>query len=685
MKKCNLVIAIVFASCLVFGGEFNVNGCSAEWDGHLLTVKNALFFRQFISIDGRLQTTSFRMSSGTEWQTQKFNDASVDKFTVTAQKAKWSPVGVEGVRIDVCVTTVTNTLFVFPEMPGVISIGSLRSMPAAEHDLARDIYKIREWSKVLGEAVTQTDHISYGQRHVKITSAICADQTDIRDQLLFTDERFLMNYDSPFSVAATSLDCRDVLSGEGVVFVRIAPMPLARPGKEDDFIVDGSGRRIAMLANGYPLAELVYRGGEAGRQRAVVAFQRAIRPYRPGRDGVLLSNTWGAGNRDSRICQEFLLKEIEAGAKMGVDVIQIDDGWQRGRTANSRKKAIEGTKKVWSGYWAADPLFWTADRERFPDGLEFLVGKAKEKGMRFGLWFGPDSSDEAMNWERDADCLLDLHRRLGIDYFKMDSMKLHSSHALRRNRMMFNKMLRESGGAMVFDLDCTAEVRPGFFGLIDIGPLFVENRYTRRPAYWPHHTLKNLWDLAHLIDPVRLRFEFNNPDTNHDYYSWSPLGHGKYRPDALFATVMAASPLAWMELSDVSEKSAAEIASLVNVWKRERDKWYGGVMHPVGGRPDGVVWTGFVSESLDGLGGYVLLFRELNPSAEFTLDLSGIFGKDFSADVKVIAGRGEASLQNSCLKVSIPEKLDYIWVRFTILQGEHSHAKRIEATSVVAH
>ena len=37
------------------------------------------------------------------------------------------------------------------------------------------------------------------------------------------------------------------------------------------------------------------------------------------------------------------------------------------------------------------------------------------------------------------------------------------------------------------------------------------------------------------------------------------------------------------------------------------------------------------------------------------------------ADVKVIAGRGEASLQNGRLNVSIPEKLDYIWVRRTHL------------------
>ena len=197
-------------------------------------------------------------------------------------------------------------------------------------------------------------------------------------------------------------------------------------------------------------------------------------------DGVLLSNTWGAGNRDSRINQAFLLKEIEAGAKIGVDVIQIDDGWQHGRTANSQKKANAGKKKVWSGYWDEDPDFWKEDLERFPDGLAFLVGRAKEKGMRFGLWFGPDSSNEAANWQRDADCLLDYHRRLGIDYFKMDSMRLLSQTALQRNRMMFDRMLELSDGAMVFDLDCTAQVRPGFLGLLDIGPLFLENRYTKR-------------------------------------------------------------------------------------------------------------------------------------------------------------------------------------------------------------
>ena len=645
------------------GGEFAANGCRVEWSERSLSVGNGLFSKTYVSVGGILRTASFKDASGSEWQTEKFSAA--DEISVAAAGAKWSPAGADGVRVEVVTPSSTNVVWTFPGMPGVISEIQAGEKVAPAHDLDRDVDKFAEWRESLRAVADGGDRIAYGLRHVKATSCVCADQTDIRDSLLHVEERLLMNYDAPFTAAATSLDCRDVLTGEGIVFVRIAPMPVSRPNKDDDFIIDGGTRTVSPVANGYPLAELVYRGGEAGRQRAVVAFQRALRPFRPGRDGVLLSNTWGAGNRDSRICQEFLLKEIDAGARIGVDVIQIDDGWQRGRTANSKKKEISGSKKVWNGYWAADPLFWTEDRERFPDGLDFLVRRAKEKGMRFGLWFGPDSSGEAANWERDADWLLGMHRTLGIDYYKMDSMKLRSPLALKRNRAMFDKMLRESGGAMVFDLDCTAEVRPGFFGLIDIGPLFVENRYTRRPIYWPHHTLKNLWDLAHMIDPVRLRFEFNNPDTNHENYGWSPLGHGNYRPDTLFATVMAASPLAWMELSDVSEKSADEIASLVKVWKRERDRWYGGTMHPVGARPDGVAWTGFVSEAADGAGGYALLFRELNDSADFALDLSGVFGSGFEADAEVIAGRGAAKFSGGRLSVSIPKKLDYLWVRLS--------------------
>ena len=184
MKISIAAIGMAFAFWPVFGGEFNANGCGVKWDDRSVTVGNALFSKRCVCIGGRLKTTSFKGSSGSEWQTAKFRESDADHLTVAAEKSKWSPVGVEGVRVDISTAGVTNTLYVFSGMPGVISICPPRSAPAQAHDLDRDVYQIKEWGKALAVAASQTDHISYGQRHIKATSVICADQTDIRDQLL---------------------------------------------------------------------------------------------------------------------------------------------------------------------------------------------------------------------------------------------------------------------------------------------------------------------------------------------------------------------------------------------------------------------------------------------------------------------------------------------------------------------
>ena len=90
------------------------------------------------------------------------------------------------------------------------------------------------------------------------------------------------------------------------------------------------------------------------------------------------------------------------------------------------------------------------------------------------------------------------------------------------------------------------------------------------------------------------------------------------------------------------------------------------MFHPVANRPDGVAWTGFVSEAADGAGGYTLLFRELNEDDDYTLDLSPIFGTKPLKVEGVIGGRGEAVLEGAALRVKIPEKLDFIWVKLGV-------------------
>jgi alpha-galactosidase len=447
----------------------------------------------------------------------------------------------------------------------------------------------------------------------------------------------------------------DTLSGEGLVFLKLAPLPHAR-GRELKLDLQAAYGDLRLLGHGidpadptgagYPLATIAYAGGRLGRIRAIQQYQRQIRPYQPHRDGQFLSNTWGDRNKDGRICESFMRLEIEAGANLGVDVVQIDDGWQRGPSANS---IVAGG--VWDGYWAADERFWQPHAQRFPNGLADLAAAAKAKGMRLGLWFAPDSSNHFANWRRDADQLLELHRTLGVDHFKLDSIKMHSRQGEQNLRRLIDAVLTESSGTIACDLDVTAEVRPGYFGLMHAGPIFVENRYTDWHRYWPHATLRNLWQLAHYIDPLRLRMEFLNNTRHADQYAGDPIAPWAYRPDYLFATVMFASPLGWFETSNLPPGFVEQVAPLVKLWKQHRDAIFAGPIVPIGDEPSGSSWTGFAGER------HVVIFRERHAEPLRTFALPQHRG-----EVQILAGRGDAELRDGELRVTIPQPLDFLWL-----------------------
>ncbi len=667
MKSFISATAALCLAAAAWGGEFEFAGCRAHWQDDTLTLANGEFTRTFKLTANGPKTISLKTADGRELVAAGNADKAAAK--ISAEKTRFSPVGAEGIAVTVNLPDRKMVYRVFPKVGGVLvdtdakpELAELGGEPAEYH--AR-----MKWHRDLSARYRRAgDFLNFASRHVRITEFMLADMTDCQNELEQERQWLLHTLERPHALAANVLDAQDVLTGDGVVFVRLAPLPPSRPQAVDDFLFSGTPYGVMSIANGYGVGEIVYSGGDAGRTRALQRFQRALRTYRPGRDGVFLSNTWGDGNRDSRINEAFLMREVATGGELGVDVIQIDDGWQRGRTANSA--AVKRGRGAWSSYWDVDPDFWKPCAERFPHGLEGVVAAAKARGMKFGLWFGPDSASDCVHWRKDADCLLDFHRRLGIDYFKMDSMVIRTGVAAARQRQMFDRLLVESGGAMTFDLDCTANVRPGYFGLIDIGPLFVENRYIRKESrlWWPHHTLRNAWSLARVVDPVRLRMEVLNPLRLPELYGDDPLAPKNWPADAIFAGVMCFSPLGWFELSNLAPETVAAMKPLVSTWKRERANLHGGVIHCVGSRPDGVAWTGFLIEAADGMGGYALLFRELNSSHEFKLDLQPYFGARRIRELKVIGGRGEADDENDgrALEVKIPAKLDFVWVKFAL-------------------
>ncbi|MEM6823065.1 MAG: alpha-galactosidase, partial [Verrucomicrobiota bacterium] len=596
---------------------------------------------------------------------------SVDRGTLFATEAPSLCVNLEAKGT---VSTLGYTLQVFPQLAAVrmqFSATTTENVLGESHDGVSDEptgIETDRFGRVQMEFSDILERLSLAERHLKLRSATFYDRTDIHNEFVQEKEWLLHSSEAALAESGNVFVIEQTLTGNGLILIKEAPLPHARFHKSPaDLVYVQQNHEIALMGHGmdpncggegYTWATIAYSGGRWGCIQALQSYQRCLRSYDSERDAMFLSNTWGDRSRDSRINETFMMEELDAASCLGVDILQIDDGWELGRTVNS----VEGAKQdgVWEGYWDRNPDFWTPDPERFPKGLEPLAEKAKDQGVKLGLWFGPDSASEFVNWKKDAEVILKYHRELEVNYVKLDGIKLRSKKSEQNLYRFINRVLCESDGVVVFDLDITAEVRPGYWGMIQCGPLFVENRYTDWHGYWPHQTLRNLWMLSHYVDPLRLRMEFLNQDRNLNLYVGDPLAPNQYDPDYLFATTMFSNPLGWFEVSHLPESYSKKIEPLVQIWKQNREGLFSGQMYPIGDPPDGASWTGFMSISGDSI--YILVFRELNQQGAHSFEVPEFLDQYEAFDC--LYGAGKAQITERGLTVEIDQPQRFIFGRF---------------------
>ncbi len=297
----------------------------------------------------------------------------------------------------------------------------------------------------------------------------------------------------------------------------------------------------------------------------------------------VLSNTWGDRNRDGALNDTFLQEELEAGKEIGLEILQIDDGWQQGRSKNSAFEN-EGT---WENFYKQDSKFWEIDREKFPEGLETIKNKADTFGIELSFWFAPDSGDDFKNWRRDKEIILKMHFTFGTTLFKIDALMVRNKRCEENLLNFFRAVWEESDGRIRFILDITAGIRPSFFQFKNFGITFIENRYTDWINYYPYRTLRNLWKLSRFIPSRKMQIELLNPERNRERYGddpWAPINYGI---DYLFAISIPANPLLFMELQHLSEKNRRLLASIISDYKYYRSELAVSDFEPVGRTPSG--------------------------------------------------------------------------------------------------
>lgn len=489
--------------------------------------------------------------------------------------------------------------------------------------------------------VTVLDRLALPGPHWQFRAVQFFDITDRINTLV--QETQLTPYRAESRLVGNLLFAEEAQSGHGLFILKEAPcstVQLAYPGydfsaKIGEVQAVGLGLTPADLSpdewiRGYGVVVGVTSGGELGRLSALRTYQEQVRRHQPGRDEMVLMNTWGDRGQDTRLNQTFALNELRAGKRLGITHFQLDDGWQAGQSSNSGFAGGSLTN-IWQ-----NPRYWTPHPERFPKGLAPVVKAGRQQGIEICLWFNPSADNSYAHWANDADALIRLYRQYGIRMFKIDGVKIPDKRAEVNLRKLFDRVIEATGDQAVFNLDVTAGRRFGYHYFNEYGNIFLENRYTDWANYYPHWTLRNLWMLSRYVPPQNLQIEFLNKWRNANKYPPNDLLAPAHHPFSyLVGLTLVAQPLAWLEATRLPDE-AFEVVPLLAEYRRRQAALHAGQIFPIGEEPNGYSWTGF--QSLRGQEGYFLVLREQNSRAEATLPTYLPPGKQLTCTA--LAGQG---------------------------------------------
>jgi hypothetical protein len=312
------------------------------------------------------------------------------------------------------------------------------------------------------------------------------------------------------------------------------------------------------------------------------------------------ANTWGSsqGGRQHRDAagEENVLREIASCADLGIDVLQIDEGWQ----GDQYKE-------------------WNPIPPRYPDGWGKVGDAAAKAGVSLGLWMAaipPTLEDMERNIREGGFVSLkldfaSLNTRQKIDDLmdKVRALVLGRKHQLRIN----------------WDLT-EVEARYGYFFAREFGCIYLENRKPAIPVtvvYRPGTVLRDLWQISRYCNLLKFQGSIQNIDMVNKLFSDA----GAYNHAYCAAIPLMSTPLFFCETHLYSDQARDEIRPVLAAYKKVRADIYRGIVHPIGDKPDGASWTGFECELADENRGFFTLFREPgNPGPAFGYSLPHLAG-----------------------------------------------------------
>jgi hypothetical protein len=385
---------------------------------------------------------------------------------------------------------------------------------------------------------------------------------------------------------------------------------------------------------------IVYQDGDDGMQQALKRFDAARYPVFPKRDMFILSNTWGPANPGGGqfTSEEFVMKEIPALAELGVDVMQIDDGWQKSGGGPGAKDFLPKYKNGWKDIKAA------CDKYQLRLGLWVAIRNAKLADLKHCL-------DDLgfISWKADFD-----HLASRADYeARTGAYREVMKHAWMKNQF---SLCPEYG-----------DPRYGWYFAKEYGSIYFQNIQEAKPDHLtmvPFHVLRQHWLMTKYFPANKLQVMLQNPKRVGKYSDGREHGHGY-----CFAMGLPFVPCFFQSGQFLDEQGKKELKDLIALYKTCREDLFTSTTYPIGDEPDNASWSGFqMVSTTKPNSGHLLLFRELhNTESTRTIRLKFLAGKKLKIEnLRSGESRTVAAGVDGAVEFTIANPADYQLLRYSI-------------------
>lgn len=348
-------------------------------------------------------------------------------------------------------------------------------------------------------------------------------------------------------------------------------------------------------------------------------------------DLYIMSNTWGSGRGKKAANETNVINEIEIASEIGIDIVQIDDGWQ-----NSN---------------------WEIDSDKFKNGWEKVKEKATANNITLGLWF---------KWDVETKKYIKNIEQGNFKKLKIDFGGYETYEAINHIRTKAETLVNQFDGLSI-NWDVTENyTRNGYYFLKEYGVLYVENRTILEGSwnsYIPYLVLRDTWQMSKYININKVQIPIQNISMVDKKNSNAHL----YSQEYCIAISFMGLPIFFHELHFYNEEELERIKKLIKIYKEHREKIYNGFVFPIGDKPNEKSITGFQCV-VNKKSGYFTIFREVNCTyGKKSIKIRNVEGKKIELTDLISKEKYIIEYKNNIIEFGIENKAEFKFYSYIVI------------------